>query len=80
MSKIRIDNNNRKNGKQYNKIQSNSSIGEHLGDIQNYFKNYDWNEFKIISKGRNQFHMKTLEVTYILSKNPELCKQKKFVF
>ena len=59
---------------------SNSAIGEHLIENQNCFENYDMNRFKIVSKARNDFHLKTLEAVYILSKKPELCKQKKFVY
>ena len=63
-------------GKIQDKAYSNSAIDEHFWD--NYeFENYDLNKFTILSKSGNKFHLKAI---YILSKNPELCKQKKVVY
>ena len=72
MNKIKNGKNNKNNSKIQVKIYS---ISEHLVNNPNCFENYDLNKLKIISKGRNEFHLKTLEAIYIffLSKNGELC-------
>ena len=77
LNKIRIGNNHRKI---HEKIYSNSVIGEHLVDNPDCFKNYDLNKFKVILKIKTEFHLKTSEAIYILSKNAELYKRNKFVY
>ena len=56
------------------------AIGEHLVNNLICFKNYDLNEFKVTSKGKNKLNLKTLKDIYILCKNPKLCNQMKFVY
>ena len=80
LNKIRMDNDNKENEKTKDKFYSNSVIGEHLIENQNCFVNHNVNRFKIVSKARNDYHLKTLEAVYISSKNTELFKQKKCVY
>ena len=62
------------------KINSSSAIGQHLINNPKCFESYKVDNLKIISVARNEFHLKTLEALYILSLNPDLCKQKKIVY
>ena len=80
LNKIRMGIHNKEKRKTKDTLYSNSGIGEHLIENQNYFEIYDVNRFKIVSKARNYFHLETLEAVYILSKNAELCKQNKLVY
>ena len=60
-------------------INRSSAIGQHLITNPKIFDSYKVDNFKIKSVARNEFHLKSLEAIYILSLNPDLCKQKKFV-
>ena len=48
------------------KLYRNSAIGD-LHENQNCFVNYNVNKYKIVSKARKDFHLKTLEADYIFS-------------
>ena len=43
-------------------------------------KNYSDEKFTILSFGRSSFHLSALEVVYIKSFKPNLCRQKEFVY
>ena len=55
------------------------AIGQHLLDNAQCALHYNNNKFSILAQGRS-FHLSALEVTFIKSLNPLLCKQKKFVY
>ena len=57
-----------------------SAIGQHLLDNEQYAANYNNKRFKILAVARNSFHLCLLEATFIKTKHPVLCKQKKFVY
>ena len=80
LNKIKVSNNDRAVGREQVVIQSSSAIGKHLVNNPNCFQNYNLDNFKVISKGRNDFHLKTLEAIYILCLKPVLCRQKNFVY
>ena len=80
LNKIKVSNNDRAVGREQVVIQSSSAIGQHLVNNPNCFQNYNLDNFKVISKGRNDFHLKTLEAIYILCLKPVLCRQKNFVY
>ena len=40
------------------KINSSSAIGQHLINYLKYLKSYNFDNFKIISRARNEFHLK----------------------
>ena len=52
---------NEEKGKTKEKLNGNSAKEEHLIENQNCFVNYDVNRFKIVSKARNDFNLRTLE-------------------
>ena len=56
------------------------AIGEHLLDNPMCVKNYSDKKFTILSFGRSSFHLFALEVVYIESRKPNLCRQKEFVY
>ena len=63
------------------KFDSKSAIAQHLAN--NPIKcgqYYSEDMFTILSRGRNEQHVKVLEAVYILGLNPALCKQKKFYY
>ena len=41
---------------------------------------YTDDKFLIIGQARSSFHLGVLESVYIKTQNPELCRQKEFVF
>ena len=57
-----------------------TAIGQHLLSHPECAKNYSDDRFKILARGRNQFHLQTLESLFIQTKKPVLCKQKKYVY
>ena len=57
-----------------------SAIGQHLLDNAQCALHYNSNKFSILARGRSSFHLSALEVTFIKSFNPLLCKQKEFVY
>ena len=80
LNKTRVCNNDRAVVREHVVIHSSSAIGQHLIDNPDCFDNYNLDNFKVISNGRNDFHLKTLEAIYILCLKPVLCRQKKFVY
>ena len=57
-----------------------SAIGQHLLDNAQCTLHYSNEKFSILAQGRSSFHLSALEVTFIKSLNPLLCKQKEFVY
>ena len=57
-----------------------SAIGQHLIDNKQCASHYSDNKFSILARGRSPFHLSALEATFIKSLNPDLCKQKEFVY
>ena len=57
-----------------------STIGKHLLDNAQCSLHYNNKKFSILSRGCSSFHLSTLEVTFIKSLNPLLCKQKEFIY
>ena len=62
------------------KTTTSSAIAEHLLKNPDCGSKYNMNMFSIISYGRTEFHLKVLESINIMSKDPILCKQKRFVY
>ena len=79
-NQIRISNNDKKNGKKHETIHSSLSIEQHLINYSECFEVNNFENLKIISKVRNDYHLKTLGEIYILSLKPNLCRQKNFVY
>ena len=61
LKKIRISNNDSAVGREHVVIHSDSAIGKHIINNPDCFDNYNLDNFKVISKGRNYFHLKSLE-------------------
>ena len=59
---------------------STSAIGQHLLNNEKCASHYDDNQFSILAKGRIFFYLSTLKATIIKIFQPELCRQKKFVY
>ena len=60
---------------------STSAIGQHLLNNEKCCaSHYDDNQFSILAKGRTLFHLSILEATFIKILQPELCRQKEFVY
>ena len=57
-----------------------TAIGDHLLSNEECAKNYRDDMFSILARGRNQFHLKTLESLFIQTMNPNLCVQKQYVY
>ena len=57
-----------------------SAIGRHLRQNDECRANYSDNRFNILGFGRSDFHLSVLEALYIMTKQPALCVQKKFVY
>ena len=57
-----------------------SAIGQHLLDNEQCTANYNEKRFKILAVARNSFHLCLLEATFIKTRHPVLCKQRKFVY
>ena len=62
------------------KINCESAIGQHLLTNPECAKTYTDDNFRIIGQGRSSFHLSVLESVYIKTQNPDLCKQKDFIF
>ena len=56
-----------------------SSIGQHLIDHPECAKHYDDNKFSILAYAASNFQLSVLEAIFIESRDPVLCRQKKFV-
>ena len=61
-------------------ISTTSAIAEHLLNNPDCGAKYSKNMFSVVSHGRSEFHLKVLESINIMSKDPILCKQKRFVY
>jgi hypothetical protein len=57
-----------------------TAIGSHLLDNPTCAQHYSDRMFKILARGRNQFHLKILESLFIRTKKPVLCRQKQYVY
>ena len=57
-----------------------SAIGQHLLDNAQCALHYNKDKFSVLARARTPFHLSALEVTFIKSLNPLLCKQKEFVY
>ena len=57
-----------------------SSIAEHLLNNLDCLTNYTEDKFTMVATARSEYHLAVLESTYIMSHDPSLCKQKKFVY
>ena len=57
-----------------------SAIGNHLLENQNCAALYNQNQFSIISTARSDFHLAVLESIHITLSQPDLCRQKDFVY
>ena len=55
-------------------------IGQNLINISDCFENHGADNFKIISLGSDDFHLKTKEAIYVLSQNSELSRKRVFLF
>ena len=66
LNKIRVSNSDRAVGREQEIIHSSSAIGQHLINNSDCLNNYNLDNFKVISKGRNNVHRKTSEAIYIL--------------
>ncbi len=53
---------------------------QHLLDNPECAQAYSENCFRIIDRVRSTFHLAILELVYIKTRDPLLCRQKKFVF
>ena len=60
---------------------SDSAIGQNLLDnLEIVQKFYNDDMFRIIGRAQSSFHLAVLELIYIQTKRPPLCRQKEFVF
>ena len=57
-----------------------SAIGLHLLLNASCAKHYHQDRFRILARGRSSFHLSILESIFIKTSNPDLCRQKEFVY
>ena len=57
-----------------------TAIGDHLIQNPQCAQNYSDDRFTILTRGRNQFHLSTLESLFIQTMKPVLCRQKRQVY
>ena len=57
-----------------------SAIGTHLLTNKACAAHYNDKQFSILSKARSEFHLSVLESIYITVHQPNLCRQKEFVY
>ena len=57
-----------------------SAIGNHLKSSRACLEKFSDDRFRIINRGRSEFHLSVLEALYISTRKPVLCTQKKFVY
>ena len=62
------------------KAETSFSAIEHLLQNPTCAHEYNDNKFSIFACGRTSFHLSTLEATYIKTSQPNLCKQKEFLY
>ena len=58
---------------------SSSAVGQHLLENPNCAHHYADSRFSILARARSDYHLAVLEAIFIVSRNPSLCRQKKFV-
>ena len=63
-----------------NQQDCDSAIGLHLIQNPDCASHYHIHQFSILAKARTIFHLETLEVTFIKTMKPILCRQKEFVY
>ena len=61
-------------------LESDSTIGQHLLNSEECAFHYNDSQCAVIAVARTQFHLNLLEAVYIRKKQPNLCRQKEFVF
>ena len=61
-------------------VNCDSSIGRHLLSNKTCAEAYNESRFRILSKCRSSYNLKIKEAVYIKLNNPNLCKQKEFIF
>ena len=61
-------------------LASDSAIGLHLLQNPTCAQHYDDSRFSILDQGHSPFHLSALEVTFIKTSNPALCRQKEFEY
>ena len=59
-------------------MKCDSAIVQHLIKNPERAKTYTDDNFRIIGQARSSFHLSVLELVYIKTQNPFLCKQKEF--
>ena len=57
-----------------------SSIAKHLVESPDCRRHYNDDQFSVLAYGRSDFHLSVLEALHIMGKDPDLCRQKKFVY
>ena len=57
-----------------------SAISQHLLDNAECALHWNKDKFFVLARARTSFHLSALEVTFIKSLKPLLCKQKEFVY
>ena len=57
-----------------------SALKQNLLENPSYVSQYSNTKFSILARGRTSFHLSTLEVTFIKSFQPNLCRQKEFLY
>ena len=62
------------------KINCESAVGQHLNTNPECAKIYTDDNFRSIGQVRSSFYLGVLESVYIKTQNPDLCRQKEFVF
>ena len=62
------------------KPDCNSAIGQHLSENDQCVLNCDYKRFSILATARSCFHLNLLEVTYIKTQRPALCRHKESVY
>ncbi|MEC8567464.1 MAG: hypothetical protein VXY56_04130, partial [Pseudomonadota bacterium] len=56
-----------------------SAIGRHLYGNLECSRNFNDAQFTVLARARNDFHLAVLEMVFIKTKDPELCRQKQYV-
>ena len=61
-------------------ISCDSAVGKHLLSNKSCAETYSDDNFRILYKCRSAFQLKVMEAIYIKLNDPDLCRQKEFVF
>ena len=56
-----------------------SAIARHLAENEACRREYSDDQFRVLARGRSEFHLKVLEAVVIRTQQPPLCTQKSFV-